>query len=139
MYKLIDATKKDIKLLIEFKLATILNDTISKEEKNKIIKYVKGYIPANIKNYKLIVVGNENVGCFSLNKYEDGLIIEEIYLLERFRNKGIGSNIIKEAINTHKILYLWVYKTNINAINLYERLGFKIIDETKNRYLMNIK
>lgn len=140
MYELIDATMEDKELLIKFKLDTIFNSSrnISEEEKNKIINYVKNYIPSNIEYFKLISINDKSVGCFSLKPYEDGFMIEEIYLLESYRNKGIGSDIISSTLkNNKKPIYLWVYKDNIKAIKLYERFGFKIIDETETRYLMN--
>lgn len=51
----------------------------------------------------------------------------------------IGTNIITNIIEKHPIVYLWVYKNNIRAISLYERLGFKVIEETKTRYYMKYK
>ena len=66
----------------------------------------------------------------------DGKLINEIYLEEEYRNKGIGSDIIKNIINVHDIVYLWVYKLNSKAISLYKKLGFIIIEETDTRYYM---
>lgn len=139
MYKLVSAKKEDEELLIKFKLDTILGSSkkINEEESNKIINYVKTYIPNNIKYYKIISIDNKKIGCFSLKPYEDGLMIEEIYLLEEYRNKGIGSNIISNTlIKYKKPIYLWVYKENIKAIKLYKKYKFKIIEETETRYFM---
>lgn len=139
MYKLIPAKTCDEELLIKFKLNTIFgsSNNISEEEQNKIINYVNNYIPANIKYYKVIIIDNEKAGCYSLKPYEDGYMIEEIYLLEQYRNKGIGRDIITNTINEYnKSIYLWVYKDNEKAIKLYERLGFKITEETETRFFM---
>ena len=63
-------------------------------------------------------------------------MLDEIYLEEKYRNKGIGTNIIKEVINNNDIIYLWVYKENVQAISLYKKLGFNVIEETESRYYM---
>ena len=34
------------------------------------------------------------------------------------------------------IIYLWVYKENVQAISLYKKLGFNVIEETESRYYM---
>lgn len=55
---------------------------------------------------------------------------------EEYRNRGIGTDIIKNILETNSNVYLWVYKENIKAIALYKKLKFKVIDETKTRYYM---
>lgn len=89
-----------------------------------------------IKNYKIVCVDNKKVGCMLLKTKNDGVLLDEIYLEENYRNKGIGSNIINKIISENNIIYLWVYKLNIRAISLYRRLGFKVIQEDENRYYM---
>ena len=78
-----------------------------------------------------------------LKDIQEGKIIDEIYIEKEFRNNGIGTDIIMKVVkkSNNKNIYLWVYKENIKAVSLYERLGFKIIDETESRYYMeyNVK
>ncbi len=57
--------------------------------------------------------------------------IISIAVLEEFRSQGIGSALIKEALeevrkSSGKECYLEVRTTNKGAIELYEKLGFKI-------------
>lgn len=63
-------------------------------------------------------------------------MLDEIFLETDFRNKGIGSDIINRILELNDIVYLWVYKDNINAIRLYKKFGFNIIYETDTRYYM---
>ena len=49
---------------------------------------------------------------------------------------GFGLPFGPTLFTNNKIVYLWVYKDNVKAISLYKRLGFLIINETKNRYYM---
>ena len=137
-YKLDNANETDISKLIEYKLRSIFSyaKNLPKEEINKITSYVQNSIPKKIKNYRIVCVDNKKVGCILLENKDDGVLLDEIYLEENYRNKGIGSNIINKIISENNIIYLWVYKLNIRAISLYRRLGFKVIQEDENRYYM---
>lgn len=140
-YQLIPATINNLRLLKEFKLKTILNneENISIEEKNKILKYVNQTTSQYINDYQLIVVSNKIVGCLLLREYEDGKLLDELYLIPEYRNQHIGTSIIMKIISTFPIIYLYVYKENKIALNLYLKYQFKIIAETKSRYYMQYK
>ena len=137
-YSLKQATKKDIELLIKYKLSTILDyaKDLSKNELTKIKNYVSNNVPKEINDYKLVVVNDNVVGSILVSNYEYGILLDEIYLEENYRNLGIGSDLIKKVLNNNKIVYLWVYKDNIKALNLYKKLGFHILEETETRYKM---
>ncbi len=140
-YQLIPATINNLQLLKEFKLKTVLNneENISIEEKNKILKYVNQTTFQYINDYQLIVVSNKIVGCLLLREYEDGKLLDELYLIPEYRNQHIGTSIIMKIISTFPIIYLYVYKENKIALNLYLKYQFKIIAETKSRYYMQYK
>lgn len=140
-YQLIPAIINNLQLLKEFKLKTILNneENISIEEKNKILKYVNQTTSQYINDYQLIVVSNKIVGCLLLREYEDGKLLDELYLIPEYRNQHIGTSIIMKIISTFPIIYLYVYKENKIALNLYLKYQFKIIAETKSRYYMQYK
>ncbi len=137
-YSLKQATKKDIELLIKYKLSTILDyaKDLSKNELTKIKNYVSNNVPKEINDYKLVVVDDNVVGSILVSNYEYDILLDEIYLEENYRNLGIGSDLIKKVLNNNKIVYLWVYKDNIKALNLYKKLGFHILEETETRYKM---
>ena len=137
-YKLIKSSNDDVEKLIDYKKKTIFEyaKDLSENEINKINNYVKNTVPKLLNNYSNIVVDNKVVGCLLLTDKDDGTLLDEIYLEEKYRNKGIGTNIIKEVISNNDIIYLWVYKENIQAISLYKKLGFVVIEETESRYYM---
>ena len=137
-YKLIKSSNDDIEKLIDYKKKTIFEyaKDLSENEINKINNYVKNNVPKLLNNYSNIVVDDKVVGCLLLTDKDDGTLLDEIYLEEKYRNKGIGTNIIKEVINNNDIIYLWVYKENVQAISLYKKLGFNVIEETESRYYM---
>ena len=48
-------------------------------------------------DYKIIMCNKNKVGCLLVTKKDDGVILDEIYL-EEYRNKGIGTDIIKNIL-----------------------------------------
>lgn len=137
-YQFCKATNVDIQKLIEYKLINILEyaKDPSDQELKRIQDYVQKMVPVQLKKYKMILVANEKVGCFLIENCEDGVLLDEIYLEEAYRNQGIGKDIIQNILLTNAKVYLWVYKLNKGAISLYQRLGFEVLKETENRYYM---
>ena len=129
---------KDIDTLIKYKLNSILKyaSNLSNKELDEINTYVKDNVPKQLNNYKLINIDGNIVGCILVENKDDGVIIDELYIEEKYRNNGIGTDLINNVISNNNIVYLWVYKLNVKAIRLYKRLEFKIIKETENRYYM---
>lgn len=137
-YKLSNSSNKDINRLIEYKKRTIYQyaKDLSNEEIDSINKYVTSEVPRLINDYSNIIVDNKIVGCILLKNNDNSKLLDEIYLEEEYRNKGIGTEIIKDILNNNDVVYLWVYKENEKAISLYKKLGFNVIEETESRYCM---
>lgn len=137
-YRISKSSDKYINRLIEYKKRTIYEyaKDLSNEEIDKINKYVTSEVPKLINDYCNIIVDNKIVGCLLLINKDDGKLLDEIYLEEEYRNKRIGTKIIKDILNNNDIVYLWVYKENKKAISLYKKLGFNVIEETESRYYM---
>ena len=64
--------------------------------------------------------------------------IGNICIKPEYQNKGIGTAVLKEIMfeNKGKSIRLQAFKINEKAIRLYERIGFKKVDETKTHYVM---
>lgn len=62
--------------------------------------------------------------------------INYIFVVNEYRRKNIAHNLIKYVIDNYKFdnITLEVNINNINAINLYKKLGFKVISIRKNYY-----
>ncbi|MBE5745948.1 MAG: GNAT family N-acetyltransferase [Clostridiales bacterium] len=137
-YELIEAKNEDFEFIKNAKIITIFDyaKNISDEEREDILSYVNRFTEKFLKDYKIISKNNIKCGVFLIRDYEDGVLLDEIYLLPEYRNLGIGSNIIKSEIVKHSKVYLWVYKENLKAINLYKKLGFVVFKDEAERYLM---
>ena len=138
MYTLKIANIKDISLLETWKLQTVLDyaGKLSIEEQEKIRNYVHNEVLEYLTFYELIEVSSNIVGCVLVRPYQDGYLLDEIYLEKEYRNLGIGSSILKDKTMQFSPLYLWVYKDNKKAISLYKRIGFLVKEETATRYFM---
>ena len=141
-YKLENASIKDIERIKKYKLNTIFEyaKDLDKEEVEKINNYVNKTISNQIFEYKNIVLNNIIVGSFLITKNENGLLLDEIFIEEQYRNKGIGTSIIKDVVSkSNSNVYLWVYKDNIKAFNLYNKIGFNIKEKLIVDIIWNIK
>ena len=137
-YNLVKSNKADIDKLIMYKKINIYDyaKDLKKEEIEKINNYVNLNVIKELDNNFNIVINDNVIGCLLLTKKDDGVLLDEIYIEKNYRNKGIGSDILKKITQENNIVYLWVYKLNTRAISLYKRFKFNIIDETENRYYM---
>jgi N-acetylglutamate synthase-like GNAT family acetyltransferase len=127
-YTLVEALAKDIDILTSMKSITMIDDKMDKilsnEEKKKIRKNIATNIKDNYGYYKLIYVDKVIAGAYALTPYEDGLMLDQIYLLKEYRNQGIGTRIINDIVASNKKVYLWVYRNNEEALKLFKKLGF---------------
>jgi ribosomal protein S18 acetylase RimI-like enzyme len=136
MYILVNATENNIELIKDIKLEMIFSspDEFREEDIDKIKEYVDITVKEFLKDYKLVIINDSIAGIFFVRDFEDGVLIDEIYLYDEYRNKGIGTELINSVYNPN--IYLWVYKNNKGAISLYEKLGFTNVEETDTRYKM---
>ena len=141
-FKIETATINDLERIKYYKLKTIVEyaKNLSEEEMTKIDNYICESVSAFIKEYRNIIYNKKIIGSILVRKIDGGLLLDEIFIDKEYRNKGIGSLIIKNYVldNDYNI-YLWVYKDNVKAFNLYKRLGFKIKEETDSRYYMEFQ
>lgn len=137
-YQLENAIFDDLNLLIKYKLSTIFEyaKDLEQEEITNIHNYVNSQISKQLDGYKIIKLDNKIIGCLLVLEHLDGVILNEIFIEEEYRNKGIGTKILRNILSNNSIVYLWVYKNNIKAIKLYEKFGFNIIENTETRYFM---
>jgi len=78
--------------------------------------------------YYQIIYDNIIVGLVGIKIFEYSIYLYRFYIDEKYRNKGIGTNALKEIIKLakkeNKDLSLDVFGNNA-AKKLYEKLGFK--------------
>ena len=113
------ALKKDLPMLVEYKLLTITPYIKEKNEQLKAIAYVNNFIMDNYKECILIYSFLKPIGAYLIKDKE----LDTLYIKDNYQNKGIGSKVlekIKDEIDKIK-----VKKENKNAIQFYQKNGFK--------------
>ncbi len=88
---------------------------------------------------EIILVDGEPAGVISIEERASEVFLANIGLLTDFQNRGIGSMLIRKvlqsAFSVGKPVTLHVLRVN-PARRLYERLGFKVVKETPERFYM---
>lgn len=56
--------------------------------------------------------------------------LDHLYVHPEHQNEGIGSHLLKMALEDSDELNLWVFQKNTGAIRFYERLGFRLVRAT---------
>lgn len=148
-YKTIEEYVNDIDDLIVESMNDIKYidlDDVSCEEYLKQNKDYKKYY-AKIRNeydgeIAINISSNELVGYIFIktNKREKGFI-SPLWVSKKYRNKGIGKKLLKDAIDKYEAIDLVVKKDNKVALNLYKKYGFVIIGDGNNdkEYWMKLK
>ena len=103
-------------------------------------KDISNYVNKHLKDTKIIKKNDQVIGIVIYYKENSKYLLDLIYIKDKYQNLGIGHNIIKNLIDNQKKnkTQLEVLKSNIKAIKLYKNLGFQIISETKNKYIMEV-
>lgn len=103
-------------------------------------KDISNYVNKHLKDTKIIKKNDQVIGVVIYYKENSRYLLDLIYIKDKYQNLGIGHNIIKNLIDNQKKnkTQLEVFKSNIKAIKLYKNLGFQIISETKNKYIMEV-
>ena len=119
-------TKEEVQEVIQ--LGTMLNPNFSK------LFHIENLNPnETIYLYK---ENNINKGFIHIQNGLDIIDLLNIIVKPEYQNKGIGSVLLKYIIDNKqdKKIMLEVRSKNINAIKLYQKYDFKIINIRKNYY-----
>jgi len=77
------------------------------------------------------------VGYIGIEKIAGETHIINMAVHPLYRKLGIGKLLLEEVLNVCDTIFLEVRTSNINAISLYEKYGFKVIDIRKKYYQNN--
>ena len=92
-------------------------------------------------DYQIVEYQNQTIGFIKVVTSKTDVYLAEIQITNKYRNQGIGTNIISQIIRQAKLhqqrLWLKVIKRN-PAINLYQRLGFIVYQSSPTHFKMKI-
>ncbi|MDU1412306.1 MAG: GNAT family N-acetyltransferase [Clostridium sp.] len=134
-----NATTCDIEIIFQLNKTLIEKyEDISKIDYKKVLEWVRKKIESNINEYTCIFENDNKVGYFYFHKVEEKMEVDDLYIFKEYRNRGIGTEILKKCISeTNLPIFLYVFTKNTKAVSLYEKLGFKVVENIKDsRYVM---
>jgi predicted GNAT family N-acyltransferase len=80
----------------------------------------------NESHHYLLFFNDEPIATARWRKTDEGIKLERFAMLPDFRNKGLGSEILKRVLRDVSPLGMKIYlHAQIMAVSYYERLGFK--------------
>ena len=93
----------------------------------------------HVEDHQILELNGETAGCLCLKESPDELRLARLFILPQFQNRGFGTKImtgILELAERKKLpIRLRVLRVN-PARSLYERLGFRIIEEDTAHFTM---
>ena len=101
------------------KLLQIFNVEYSENEFRNVLVYEENNVIVGVLVYLLIY---------------DRAEIEYIVVKDEYKNKGIGSKLLKYIENNIKNITLEVRESNTTAINFYKKNGYSIVSTRHNYY-----
>lgn len=141
-YKFRDCTLEDFDFLFELKKQNfkVYVEKIWGWDDETQKKRLIDDLNEHLSHKKIVVLDEKDIGSYATHITENNeLFINEISLLKEYQNKGIGTDILtkqlEECEKKNMKILLQVFKEN-PARNLYEKLGFKIYNETETHYQM---
>jgi len=91
------------------------------------------------REHRIIVVEGRDVGVLEIDQMENEVALVNIQIMPAYQRQGVGTTVIRDVLAdaSRKGLptTLWVMKVN-PAKELYERLGFEVVEETSTHYRM---
>ena len=91
-----------------------------------VLAWVRRKIEKNISDYCRIHADGVHAGFFHFCPAEDGWELDDLYVFPEFRDRGIGTAVIRDCCK-HGPVMLYVFTKNTGALALYHRLGFREI------------
>ena len=92
---------------------------------------------------KIVAIDDTPIGVVVLERKDNYDWLEEILLKAEYREHGIGTSLMRQLISDartrNRPLRLRVLHENHRAKDLYERLGFVVIETLDNHLLMEIE
>ena len=85
---------------------------------------------------QVVLVDGIAVGLLRVSESESAVFIDQVEIVPDYQGQGIGTSLINDLLARGRPVELGVLKVNADARRLYERLGFRVIDDNETHYHM---
>ena len=103
-----------------------------------VLNWVRRKIETAIHTYTRIYADGVHGGFYRFVPGDGVMELDDLYIFPEFQGRGIGTCVIEKCCGeTEKPVMLYVFIRNIGAWQLYQRLGFEILEKIHDsRYIM---
>ena len=99
--------------------------------------WTKRKIEKRIDEYTRVLCDGEVAGYYRFAPDGDKMELDDLYVLPEYRNRGVGTAVLRRCLAQGKPIYFYVFTGNVRAVALYEREGFrKAEDVSTTRMIM---
>ena len=104
---------------------------------NMALAWTKRKIEKRIGEYTRVLMDGEVAAFFRFVPDGERMELDDLYVLPAFRDRGIGTAVLRRCVAQGRPVYFYVFTKNTRAVALYEREGFrKVEDVSPTRMIM---
>ena len=97
---------------------------------DEVFAWMRRKVTVRIGEYVRVTAGGKTAAYYRFAPADGRMELDDLYVLPEFRGRGIGTGIVQRCCgSTGKPVFLYVFRGNERAVALYERLGFRIVEE----------
>lgn len=112
-------------------------ETDPKLDLDMALAWTKRKIEKRIGEYTRVLRDGQTVAYYRFVPDGDRMELDDLYVLPAWRNRGVGTAILRRCLALGKPIYFYVFTGNVRAVALYEREGFrKAEDVSPSRMIM---
>ena len=106
----------------------------------KVFAWVRKNLEHTLPYFTRVYYDGILVGYYCLSPQDGKLELDSLFILPPFQGRDIGTAVLERCIAESKQdLMLYVFRRNLGAVKLYQRMGFQIVKELPTRYIMEYK
>ena len=88
---------------------------------------------------QVVLSDGREIGFLKLTESDGVISLAQIFVVPDHRRKGVGTTLLRDILARDLPVRLRVLKVNADARRLYERLGFRVVDETATHLHMHFQ
>ena len=135
------AKPRDLPLLFQLNKTLIDQyEDISAIDYDRVLAWVEKNLEISLPHFRKILWNGKVAGFFCLIPGDSSWELDSLFVFPEFQGMGIGTQVLRHCQTLCPRLLLYVFRENVRAVSLYQRMGFCITKKTgKTRYIMEWK
>ncbi len=120
------ARPEDASVIFAFARELIENyETDPELDLDMALAWTRRKIEKRIDEYTRVLWDGQTVAFYRFVPDGERMELDDLYVLPAWRNRGVGTAILRRGLALGKPIYFYVFTGNTRAVALYEREGFR--------------